>query len=124
MLSDAPVVPMLPVVDLERAKKFYGETLGLKPDEVPFPGYVLYRCGDGTRLGLYQRAPTKADHTVACFQVEDLDDEMRRLRGKGVQFEEYDVPGLKTVNGVATLGDARSAWFTDTEGNILSLTEY
>jgi predicted enzyme related to lactoylglutathione lyase len=73
---------------------------------------------------IYQRAPTRADHTVAAFDVADIEAEMRQLRSKGVQFEEYDMPGIKTVNGVATMPDGdKAAWFKDTEGNILALEQ-
>jgi hypothetical protein len=73
---------------------------------------------------LYQRAATKADHTVATFMVDDIEKEVMELRGKGVKFEEYNIPSMKikTVNGIATYGDMmKAAWFKDTEGNILSL---
>lgn len=123
MLRHAPVTPMLPVVDYERAKSFYGSTLGLRLMEEPLPGNAMFECGNGTRLGIYQRGATKADHTVACFSVDDLEAEMKALRQKGVTFEEYDFPGLKTVNGVATIGSYQSAWFKDPEGNIVSLTQ-
>lgn len=124
MLSKARVAPTLPVVDLERAKKFYRDILGLKAsDKKMAGGDALFECGGGTTLYLYQRPPSKADHTLAEFWVEDLEAEMAGLRSKGVVFEEYDMPGLKTVNGVATMGDVKGAWFKDTEGNILALSQ-
>lgn len=123
MLASASVHPTLPVVDLERAKKFYVETQGLKVvKEDPSPGAVL-QAGGGTKLYLYQRAATKADHTVAGFTVADVEATVAELKAKGVVFQELDIPsmGLKTINGVASLGDMKAAWFSDTEGNILSV---
>ncbi len=123
LLSDAPVYASLPVVDLQRAKKFYQEKLGLKVvKEDPSPGAAL-QAGGGTVLYLYQRAATKADHTAASFMVKDFDATMKELRAKGVIFEEYNMPGLKTVQGVAKMGPWKGAWFKDTEGNILGLTD-
>ncbi len=123
MLSNSMVAPALPAVDLKRARKFYEGTLGLKVVmEDPSPGIML-QCGQGTMMYVYQRAKTKAAHTVASFKVDDIEAEMKELRAKGVKFEEYDMPGLKTVKGVATVGGMKGAWFKDTEGNILALTQ-
>ncbi len=123
MLTDAMVVPTLPAVDIKRAKKFYMETLGLKfVMDDPSPG-VMLQCGKGSMLYLYQRGKTKADHTVATFGVENLEAEVKELKQKGVKFEEYSMPGIKTVNSIATMGDYKSAWFKDTEGNILSVMQ-
>ena len=125
MLSNAMVAPTLPAVDLKRARKFYEEKLGLKVAmEDPSPGIML-QAGQGTMIYVYQRAATKADHTVASFKVDNIEAEVKALKNKGVKFEEYDLPkmGIKTVNGIATMGDMKSAWFKDTEGNILSLAQ-
>ncbi len=124
MLSDVPVVPTLPVVDLERAKKFYQGKLGLKP--LPFPDQdgAIFECGGGTQLYLYQRAQTKADNTAAAFIVPDIVSAVRELKNNGIKFEEYNLPGIKTINSIATLGSTKGAWFKDTEGNILSLAQY
>ena len=123
MLASAPVEPTMPVVDMERAKGFYGQTLGLKFVEESEAG-VSFECGNGSRLTLYPRGPTKADHTVAGFRVQDVEAEVRELRAKGVVFEEYDFPGLKTVNGIATIGNVTGAWFKDSEENILGLAAF
>ena len=125
MLTNAMVAPTLPAVDLKRAKKFYTEKLGLKIImEDPSPGMML-QCGGGTMMYIYQRAATKADHTVASFKVDNIEAEVNELRGKGVKFEEYNIPsmGIKTVNGIATMGNMKSAWFKDTEGNIMALNQ-
>jgi len=124
MLSNAKVTPTLPAVDIERARKFYMEKLGLKeaskmqgqPNDA-----AMFDCGGGTQIYIYQRPPSPAQHTLASFDVEDLDAEMKDLRSRGVLFEDYDMPGLKTVNGVAEMGGYKSAWFKDSEGNILAL---
>ncbi len=121
MLSNAPISPTLPATDIERAKKFYSEKLGLKESAAQEPGGVTFDCGKGTQLYIYQRGPVKVEHTLASFMVDDLEAEMAELRGRGVVFEEYDFPGLKTVNGIADMGGFKAAWFKDSEGNILAL---
>jgi len=121
MLTHSKAIAMLPVVGMERAPKFYEETLGLPRPEVRPSGEARYEAGE-TRFALYPRAtPTRADHTALSFEVDDLAAEMRSLRGRGVRFEEYDLPGLKTVEGVCVLGSERAAWFRDPDGNILCL---
>ena len=123
MLADYMVAPTLPVVDLERALRFYQDKLGLKVVQMdPSPGAMM-QCGKGTMLYLYQRAATKADHTVAAFNVDNIESEVKELKAKGVVFEEYDMPGLKTVNSIATMGSMKGAWFKDTEGNILGVSQ-
>lgn len=123
MVAIARVSPTLPVVDMQRAREFYEGRLGLKVLAATRGG-VVYECGDGTRLLIYPRAtPTKADNPAASFEVADVESEVRELRGKGVIFEEYDLPGLKTVNGIATIDGRKAAWFKDTEGNVLALTQ-
>ncbi len=125
MLTNSMVAPTLPAVDIKRAKKFYEEKLGLKVVmEDPSPGIML-QCGQGTMMYVYQREHTKADHTVASFKVDKIEAEVKELKAKGIKFEEYDLPkmGIKTVNGIATMGSMKSAWFKDSEGNILSLTQ-
>ncbi len=121
MLTNAKVHPTLPVVDLGRARKFYEETLGLRVELVdppPAPG-VRYQSG----LYIYQRGATKADHTVATFEVADAETEVRELKAKGVVFQDIDIPsmGMKTVNGIITTAEIKGGWFTDTEGNILGV---
>ncbi len=125
MLTNAPVATMIPVVDLDRARNFYEMKLGLKVIG-EFPGGVRLEAGAGTAIGLYQRLQTKADHTVANFQVEDVEATVKDLNAQGVKFEQYDMPqfGLKTNSlGIADTEGVKIAWFTDTEGNILSVTQ-
>jgi predicted enzyme related to lactoylglutathione lyase len=126
MLTNSPIRPTIPVVDLNRAKRFYETTLGLKPvpdnnDDDAASGIAVFECGNSTLIELYQRGPSKADHTVATFEVSNIEDEVNTLRGKGVNFEEYDMPEIKTQNGIATQGSVRAAWFKDSEGNILCI---
>jgi len=121
MIKNAKVHVTLPAVDLKRAEKFYQEKLGLKVlKEDPSPGAIMGLEG-GDYIYLYQRAATKADHTAASFTVDDVEETVKELRGKGVVFEEYDMPGLNTVNGIATMDGMKVAWFKDTEGNILAV---
>ena len=124
MLKSATVYPTLPVVDIKRARKFYEDKLGLKViKEDPSPGLML-EAGKGTGIYLYQRGATKADHTVLDFHVADVEAEVKQLKAKGVKFEEYNIPsmGIKTVNGVATMDGMKAAWFKDTEGIILGIS--
>jgi len=113
----------LPAANIERARKFYSEKLGLNPDQVQADGGLLYQC-DGTGFLVYpsQYAGT-AKNTAVGFRTDNLEHEMEVLRSKGVVFEEYDMPGLKTVHGVASIGNIKGAWFKDSEGNIVSLNE-
>jgi hypothetical protein len=74
-------------------------------------------------LLLYEREATKADHAAAGFILVDIEETVRELRQKGVKLEDYDVPGIKTVNGIADLGAQRAGWFTDTEGNTLAVAQ-
>lgn len=122
MLSDWPVHAAIPASDIERAKRFYRDTLGFTVADEAEEG-VRFDCG-GTQFYLY---PTSASgqsrHTLASWRVRDLPAEMDALRERGLAFEEYDLPGLKTVDGVAEWGRVRGAWFRDSEGNILGVTE-
>jgi catechol 2,3-dioxygenase-like lactoylglutathione lyase family enzyme len=122
MLDRFDITPMLPVKDLDRAKRFYEEKLGLTPESED-PGAAHYRTGS-TAFDLYptQFAGT-AQHTLAAWIVDDLRAVVADLRDRGVVFEEYDLPGLKTEDGVADLGFELAAWFKDSEGNVLSLGE-
>jgi catechol 2,3-dioxygenase-like lactoylglutathione lyase family enzyme len=123
MLTHAQIMAIVPTPDLARAKAFYGGTLGLADANLPTPGpQVVYRCGGGTLLEVYER-PTAGDaqHTLASWEVSDLRVAVDELRGRGVRFEEYDLPGVKTEGGISTTGDLRAAWFRDPDGNILRI---
>ncbi len=122
MLAEAPVFATIPARDYERAKHFYRDTLGLTVEEEA-PEGTRFECG-GTQLYLYPTfSEERAGHTLASWEVADLDAEMADLRARGVTFEEYDMPGLKTVNGVVEMGGERGAWFKDSEGNVLAVSQ-
>jgi catechol 2,3-dioxygenase-like lactoylglutathione lyase family enzyme len=122
MLAGRRVTTMLPVLDMARARSFYEGSLGLSAQGGPQPdGKVLYDC-QGAILALFPRgAATRAEHTAISFEVDDITREMRDLQARGVRFEEYDYPGLKTVDHVCVLGSEKAAWFKDPEGNLLCI---
>ncbi len=115
---------VLPAKDISRAKDFYRDKLGLEPSESMEEYSVLYRCGNGTCFLLYQtdNAGT-AKNTQMGWETDNIERDMEELRGRGVVFEDYDQPGLKTENGVATDSWGKSAWFLDSEGNILNIAQ-
>jgi catechol 2,3-dioxygenase-like lactoylglutathione lyase family enzyme len=128
-LNDATVATRLPAQDLERARRFYSEKLGLEPvDERP--GGLLYRCG-GTEFVLFASAGAPSgDHTQMAFTVDDIETAVSELRARGVTFEEYDAPGLTTKDGIAEIEGnyaskgargERGGWFYDSEGNLLGI---
>jgi catechol-2,3-dioxygenase len=123
MLKDTAVAAVLPAKDVGRAKEFYRDKLGLEPIENADDN-VMYECGNGTRFLLYQtdNAGT-AKNTQMGWVTDDVERDVQELRGRGVVFEEYDFPGVKTENGIATSDAGKAAWFLDSEGNILSLFE-
>jgi catechol 2,3-dioxygenase-like lactoylglutathione lyase family enzyme len=123
MLSDAEASAMIAVTDVSQAKSFYGNTLGLNIGEER-PTGLRFECGRGTFIIVYPSPSAGTTRsTVAGFQVDDLDATMADLRSRGVKFENYDSPGLKTKDGVAELGPhrVRVSWFKDPDGNILSI---
>jgi predicted enzyme related to lactoylglutathione lyase len=123
MLKNAAIVPYIPVADVARARKFYEEKVGLKAKE-EYAGGVIYECGLGSWVFMYPSAGAGTSKASTAFwAVDDLASEVEELRARGVVFEEYDMPGLKTQNGIATAGGAKAAWFKDSEGNILAITQ-
>jgi catechol 2,3-dioxygenase-like lactoylglutathione lyase family enzyme len=122
-LADWSFGATIPAKDLDGTRRFYEDVLGAHVVNED-PGGILYKAGD-SYFSLYptQFAGT-AQHTLGAFIVRDVEAAMAALRAEGVTFEEYDMPGLKTVNGIAELGGERGAWFKDPEGNILSVVEY
>jgi catechol 2,3-dioxygenase-like lactoylglutathione lyase family enzyme len=128
MLEHSDVATRLPVQDLKRAKSFYAEKLGLEPVEER-PGGLLYRCGKGS-FALFQSAGAAAGtHTQMAWEVADIEATVAELRSRGVVFEEYDLPGLKTINGIAQIAGnypskgtgEKGAWFKDSEGNLVAI---
>lgn len=123
MLKNAPIVPYIPATDVTRARAFYEQKIGLVPRDANDDG-VAYECGEGSWVFLYLSAGAGTSQASQLFwQVDDLEAEVATLRQNGVTFEEYDMPGLKTVNGIFTEGGTKAAWFKDTEGNILALIQ-
>jgi len=124
MFTNAPIYPSLPAADLERAKRFYAEKLGLTP-ESEVAGGLFYRCGGDSRFAVFpSHGEASGTHTQALWLVDDVESEVAALKARGVVFEEYDWPSLKTVNGIATAGPIKGAWFKDSEGNLLSLGQF
>ena len=123
MIADHRVTVMLPAKDIARASRWYGEKLGLKPDNTADYG-VSYTLTGGTPMFLYEsQFAGTAQHTLLSFDTPDLARDMQVLRDKGVSFEDYDLPELKTEDGIASFGEVKNAWFKDSEGNILGLVQ-
>lgn len=121
-----PIHTPLPVTDMERARRFYAERLGLLPEtELPDErDGLFYRCG-GTRFLLFpSQTPPSGEHSQMTWLSSDIEADVAALKARGVIFEEYDLPGLKTVNGVAIIGESKDAWFKDSEGNLLALGQF
>jgi catechol 2,3-dioxygenase-like lactoylglutathione lyase family enzyme len=122
-LADFPVHATIAASDLERARRWYEEHLDLVPEETTAEG-AWYRFGGATWLYLYATpAAGAARNTVAGITVRGIERVMADLRGRGVIFDEYDMGEFRTVDGLAVFGGFRAAWFTDSEGNILELSE-
>jgi predicted enzyme related to lactoylglutathione lyase len=123
MLQRAPLYAYIPAKNVARAREFYERTLGFTPER-EVAGGVMYEFGGGTACFLYPTPNAGTSQASQAFwQVADVEREVAELKARGVQFEEYDMPGLKTRNGIATAGGAKTAWFKDTEGNILAIVQ-
>ena len=119
MLTRSRITTIMPVVDLDRAREFYERRLGLKPIGMKSDGAFEYEASGGV-IALSPRAePSRNPYTALSFEVSDVAAEVKELTRNGVAFEDYDLPGLKTVNKVCVLGSERGAWFKDPDGNIL-----
>jgi predicted enzyme related to lactoylglutathione lyase len=122
MLSNAPIRAYLPASDVARARTFYEGVVGLVPKE-EFSGGVIYDCG-GSEVFLYPTPNAGTSKASQAFwQVSDVEAEVTDLKSRGVKFEEYDMPGIRMKNSIATGGGAKTAWFKDTEGNILAVSQ-
>jgi len=123
MLAGTQVTCMLPVKDLARARRFYEDSLRLEAIGQRPDGKFVYRCG-GTEIALFPKPEgSKAEHTALSFAVPDIRAAIAELKGRGVAFEDYDLPEFRTVDHVCVLGSEKAAWFRDPEGNILCLHE-
>lgn len=124
--NNARAIPTVAVTDLNEGKRFYGQTLGLEDVGTPAADemkHTYFRCGD-SYLCLYERPePANSAATVFALQVDDVQGAVEGLRQKGVEFQDFDIPemGLKTKNGIATMNELQSAWFTDPWGNTLAI---
>lgn len=122
MLDGANVYATIPAQDLQRARTFYADKLGLQPAEEG-PDGLRYRCGDGGFLLFASSGAASGTHTQLGWDVDDIEAAVAALRDRGVSFEEYDLPGFKTVDGIAEIDGERAAWFKDSEGNLLAIGE-
>jgi len=122
MLKSTMIVATIPVTDLDRAKQFYGDTLGL-PILWENPASARLDCGGGSQLSIFRRGPSVADHTLAHFEVADIESAVRDLKAAGVTFLDYTEGPLQTAGHIAQLGPARGAWFRDPDGNTLGLRQ-
>jgi catechol 2,3-dioxygenase-like lactoylglutathione lyase family enzyme len=123
VLSNRRISAVLCSTDLPRSQEFYEQQLGLKLSPETITNHLLFETGDGTTLLVYGRpAPNAADHTQIRFWTNDVDADVRELSARGVVFEDYDFPALKTLDHVATTpGIGKSAWFKDPDGNTVAL---
>ena len=122
MLQRSPIYAYIPATDVARARRFYEQTLGLVPTR-EVNGGVLYSCGGQTAAFLYP-TPNAGTSTAsqAFWQVDDIEREVAELAARGVTFEQYGFPG-QTASGIVATGDAKAAWFKDSEGNIMALVQ-
>jgi len=127
MLGKAEIAAIVPVSDVEKAVEFYGGTLGLelqiRRDDLPENREAEFRAGDGSLVVYESVAAGQSKGTLAAFRVADLELVVTGLRERGVAFEEYDLPELKTENGIASIGDLRAAWARDPDGNIIAFEQ-
>ncbi|MDO8337523.1 MAG: VOC family protein [Microcella sp.] len=114
---------VLPAADLDRARTFYHDKLGLDPDETR-EGSLVFHPAPGAEFEIYETPNAgTAQNTQMGWMTDDLDGEMAVMRSHGIVFEEYDTPDMKTVNGVLEGKDLRAAWFRDSEGNFLCVSQ-
>src|SRR5260221_6252182 len=123
MLNGCRMTTILPVVDAERARDFYGRVLGLTDLGPSGDGKYLFETRGGLLALLPKPEPTKAEHTALSFEVANITHAVEGLTARSVTFEHYDFPCLKTVAKVCILGSEKAAWFKDTEGYILCVHE-
>ena len=123
MLQNSPLYAYIPAKDVGRARRSYEEKLGFRPGKET-EGGVVYEFGKGTAAFLYPTPNAGTSRaSQAYWEVEDIEREVAELKKRGVKFEDYDMPGMKTENNIFTGGGARAAWFKDSEGNILAIIQ-
>jgi catechol 2,3-dioxygenase-like lactoylglutathione lyase family enzyme len=127
MLGNAEIAAIVPVSDVDKAVEFYGGALGLelqvRRDDLPENREAEFRAGDGTLVVYESVAAGQSRGTVAAFRVADIDSVVAGLRERGVAFEDYDLPDMKTENGIGAIGDLRAAWARDPDGNIIAFEQ-
>jgi catechol-2,3-dioxygenase len=124
MLANHPIDPMILATDLAVARQFYGDLIGLEL-LLESDDFLTFKCGGDSRLVVTRSSTgTSEPQTKASWRVNDVAAEVAELRSRGVTVEEYDEPGLKTVDGIADVGFARSAWFIDPHGNSIGLLQF
>lgn len=123
MISSNRVSAVLVSTDLARSQRFYEGKVGLSLSPETIKNHLVFECGVATTILIYGRpGPNKADHTQVRFWTSDIEKDVAELAERGVEFEEYDFPTLKTVDHIATTpGVGRSAWFKDPDGNTIAL---
>lgn len=123
MLQDSPMYSYIPAKDLARARQFYEQKLGFKAKQ-EVAGGVAYEFGDHTACFLYPTPNAGTSKASQAFwQVDDVEREVAELRARGVEFENYAMPGQNSENGIVTAGGAKAAWFKDSEGNIMAVIQ-
>jgi catechol 2,3-dioxygenase-like lactoylglutathione lyase family enzyme len=129
MLQHSDVTTRIPAQDLARARSFYSSKLGLEPIEER-PGGLRYKCGNSYFVLFQSSGSASGNHTQMAWEVDDIQATVSELRNRGVVFEEYDLPGIKTIDGIAAIegnypskgaAGERGAWFRDSEGNLLAI---
>ena len=124
MLANHPIDPMILATDLAVAREFYGERIGLEV-LIESDDFVTFKCGGDSRLVVTRSSSgTSEGQTKASWRVSDLATELAELRSRGVKVEEYDEPGLQTVDGIADVGFALAAWLLDPHGNSIGLLQF
>ena len=123
MLQSSPMYAYIPVHDVARARQFYEGKLGFVPNNEAAGG-VTYEFAGGTACFLYTTPNAGTSKASQAFwEVDDIESEVAELKRRGVRFENYDMPGLKSENGIFTGGGAKAAWFKDSEGNIMAVIQ-
>ena len=123
MLQRFPLYAYIPANDVARARRFYEDKLGFVPKE-EVAGGVVYEFGNGTACFLYPTPNAGTSKASQAFwQVDDVEREVAELKSRGIEFEDYDMPGQRSPSGVITAGGAKAAWFKDSEGNILAIIQ-
>jgi len=123
VLTELRVHSTIPASDMARARAWYAEKLGFEPI-LDLPSGMMYEAAEGTRFVVFPSPNAgQAPQTCMGFATSDIEREVRDLKTRGVTFEEYDLPNFKTVDSIMSTGLTRSAWFRDSEGNILGIVQ-